>query len=137
MADAVALGEADETWPKIVADAERGHNVIIKAQVPLAEMLTYANDLIQRRKGAPRIRWSSHTTTMCPTNLQKKSSRHTRPLTANSSSKRKPSLFSFVVFHKRGSRQKVRARRLRRTGGHVSPVTYFAIKVLNFLTTSA
>src|SRR5436309_5209535 len=24
-ADAVALGEADETWPKIVADAARGH----------------------------------------------------------------------------------------------------------------
>ena len=51
MADAVALGEADETWPKIVADAERGHNMIIKAQVPLAEMLTYANDLISKTQG--------------------------------------------------------------------------------------
>jgi len=36
---------------KIVADAERGHNVIIKAQVPLAEMLTYANDLISKTRG--------------------------------------------------------------------------------------
>jgi translation elongation factor EF-G len=43
--------EADEAWPKIVADAERGHNVIIKAQVALAKTLTYANDLISKTQG--------------------------------------------------------------------------------------
>src|SRR5258706_12317295 len=32
-ADAVALGEADETWPRIVADAERGHLKDIYAPV--------------------------------------------------------------------------------------------------------
>src|SRR5271169_4462706 len=32
-ADAVALGEADETWPRIVADAERGHLNAIYATV--------------------------------------------------------------------------------------------------------
>ena len=128
MADAVALGEADETWPKIVAGAERGRNVIIKAQVPLAEMLTYANDLISKtqRRATYSMEFSHYD--YVPNELREKSSRHTRPLTPNSSSKRKPSFFSFVVFHKRGSRQNVRARRLRRTrGGRVIPVTYFAI----------
>jgi len=36
---------------RIAGSESRGHNVIIKAQVPFAEMLTYANDLISKTQG--------------------------------------------------------------------------------------
>src|SRR5262245_30006190 len=53
-ADAVALGEADETWPKIVADAARGE---------LQEVYVPVDDLGQERKPPlqpyPAIPWES------------------------------------------------------------------------------
>src|SRR5437879_4011185 len=36
---------------RIAGSESRGHNVIIKAQVPLAEMLSYANDLTSKTQG--------------------------------------------------------------------------------------
>lgn len=53
-ADAVALGEADETWPKIVADAERGQ---------LKEIYAPVDEFGQERKPSlqnyPTIPWDS------------------------------------------------------------------------------
>ena len=53
-ADAVALGEADETWPRIVADAARGQ---------LKEVYTPTDDFGQERKPNlgeyPKIPWES------------------------------------------------------------------------------
>jgi len=45
-ADAVALGEADETWPKIVEDAVRGQ---------LKDVYSPADDFGQERKPVSRI----------------------------------------------------------------------------------
>src|SRR5205814_10478513 len=51
-ADAVALGEADETWPRIVADAERG---------ALKDLYSPVDDFRQERKPSlkdyPAIPW--------------------------------------------------------------------------------
>src|SRR6266852_4562059 len=53
-ADAIALGEADETWPRIVADAERGE---------LKEIYTPVDAFGQERKPSlqnyPAIPWQS------------------------------------------------------------------------------
>src|SRR5438105_9745641 len=53
-ADAIALGEADETWPKIVADAARGQ---------LKEVYTPVDAFGQERKPSlqdyPSIPWQS------------------------------------------------------------------------------
>lgn len=53
-ADAVALGEADETWPRIVEDAARGQ---------LKEVYTPTDDFGQERKPSlqeyPRIPWDT------------------------------------------------------------------------------
>src|SRR5258707_11986825 len=51
-ADAVALGEADETWPRIVADAERGHLKDIYAPVD-----AFGQDSKPSLKEYPAIPW--------------------------------------------------------------------------------
>jgi elongation factor G len=45
------MGDLSGRRGRIAGSETRGHNVIIKAQVPLAEMLTYANDLISKTQG--------------------------------------------------------------------------------------
>jgi elongation factor G len=45
------MGDLSGRRGRIAGSEARGHNVIIKAQVPLAEMLTYANDLISKTQG--------------------------------------------------------------------------------------
>src|SRR5258708_5787630 len=45
------MGDLSGRRGRIAGSESRGHNVIIKAQVPLAEMLTYANDLISKTQG--------------------------------------------------------------------------------------
>jgi elongation factor G len=45
------MGDLSGRRGRISGSEMRGHNVIIKAQVPLAEMLTYANDLISKTQG--------------------------------------------------------------------------------------
>src|SRR5216684_905635 len=45
------MGDLSSRRGRIAGSDLRGHNVIIKAQVPLAEMLTYANDLISKTQG--------------------------------------------------------------------------------------
>ena len=45
------MGDLSSRRGRISGSEARGHNVIIKAQVPLAEMLTYANDLISKTQG--------------------------------------------------------------------------------------
>jgi elongation factor G len=45
------MGDLSGRRGRIAGSEMRSHNVIIKAQVPLAEMLTYANDLISKTQG--------------------------------------------------------------------------------------
>ncbi len=45
------MGDLSGRRGRIAGSESRGHNVIIKAQVPFAEMLTYANDLISKTQG--------------------------------------------------------------------------------------
>src|ERR1700736_985411 len=45
------MGDLSSRRGRINGSEARGHNVIIKAQVPFAEMLTYANDLISKTQG--------------------------------------------------------------------------------------
>ena len=45
------MGDLSARRGRIAGSESRGHNVIIKAQVPFAEMLTYATDLISKTQG--------------------------------------------------------------------------------------
>src|SRR6266850_6567078 len=45
------MGDLSSRRGRIAGSEARGHNVIIKAQVPLAEMLSYANDLTSKTQG--------------------------------------------------------------------------------------
>ena len=45
------MGDLSGRRGRIAGSEVRGHNVVIKAQVPFAEMLTYANDLISKTQG--------------------------------------------------------------------------------------
>jgi elongation factor G len=45
------MGDLSARRGRIAGSEVRGHNVVIKAQVPFAEMLTYANDLISKTQG--------------------------------------------------------------------------------------
>jgi elongation factor G len=45
------MGDISARRGRIAGSEARAHNVIIKAQVPFAEMLTYANDLISKTQG--------------------------------------------------------------------------------------
>jgi elongation factor G len=45
------MGDLSSRRGRIGGSESRGHNVVIKALVPLAEMLTYANDLISKTQG--------------------------------------------------------------------------------------
>jgi len=45
------MGDLSSRRGRIAGSEARGHNVIIKAQVPLAEMLTYATDLTSKTQG--------------------------------------------------------------------------------------
>ena len=45
------MGDLSGRRGRIAGSESRGHNVIIKAQVPLAEMLSYANDLTSKTQG--------------------------------------------------------------------------------------
>jgi elongation factor G len=45
------MGDLSARRGRIAGSEVRGHNVAIKAQVPFAEMLTYANDLISKTQG--------------------------------------------------------------------------------------
>jgi elongation factor G len=45
------MGDLSSRRGRIAGSEARGHNVIIKAQVPFSEMLTYANDLISKTQG--------------------------------------------------------------------------------------
>jgi elongation factor G len=45
------MGDISSRRGRISGSEMRGHNVIIKATVPLAEMLTYATDLTSKTQG--------------------------------------------------------------------------------------
>ena len=45
------MGDLSGRRGRIAGSEARSHNVVIKAQVPFAEMLTYANDLISKTQG--------------------------------------------------------------------------------------
>lgn len=45
------MGDLSSRRGRISGSEVRGHNVIVKAQVPLAEMLTYATDLTSMTQG--------------------------------------------------------------------------------------
>jgi elongation factor G len=45
------MGDLSSRRGRIAGSESRGHNVIIKAQVPFAEMLSYATDLTSRTQG--------------------------------------------------------------------------------------
>jgi elongation factor G len=45
------MGDLSSRRGRIAGSEARGHNVIIKAQVPLADMLSYANDLTSKTQG--------------------------------------------------------------------------------------
>jgi elongation factor G len=45
------MGDISSRRGKISGSDPRGHHVTIKAQVPLAEMLSYANDLVSMTQG--------------------------------------------------------------------------------------
>jgi len=62
----------------IAGSESRGHNVIIKAQVPLAKCSSYANDLISKTQGRAVIPWSFRTTTTYPANSPKRLSPRTK-----------------------------------------------------------
>ena len=46
------MGDLSSRRGRIAGSETRGHNVIVKAQVPLAEMLSYATDLTSMTQGA-------------------------------------------------------------------------------------
>ena len=47
-----AINESyDALLSAVEATEARGHNVVVKAQVPFAEMLSYANDLVSMTQG--------------------------------------------------------------------------------------
>jgi elongation factor G len=45
------MGDLSSRRGRISGSETRGHNVIVKAQVPLAEMLSYATDLTSMTQG--------------------------------------------------------------------------------------
>jgi elongation factor G len=45
------MGDLSSRRGRIEGSESRGHNVIVKAQVPLAEMLSYATDLTSMTQG--------------------------------------------------------------------------------------
>lgn len=45
------MGDLSSRRGRIAGSESRGHNVIVKAQVPLAEMLSYATDLTSMTQG--------------------------------------------------------------------------------------
>ncbi len=45
------MGDLSSRRGRIAGSEARGHNVVIKAQVPFSEMLSYANDLISKTQG--------------------------------------------------------------------------------------
>ncbi|HKS80857.1 MAG TPA: hypothetical protein VJR23_05085, partial [Candidatus Acidoferrales bacterium] len=45
------MGNISSRRGRIIGSEARGHNVIVRAQVPLAEMLSYANDLTSMTQG--------------------------------------------------------------------------------------
>src|SRR5213595_103462 len=87
-ADAVALGEADETWPKIVEDAARGQLKDIYAPVD-----DFGQERKPRRKEYPAIPWDKINLdqfNLVP-QLAKRSEEHTSELQS-------PSVISYAVF---------------------------------------
>src|ERR1700692_2189798 len=45
------MGDLSARRGRIAGSEARGHNVIVTEQLPFAEMLTYANDLISKTQG--------------------------------------------------------------------------------------
>ena len=45
------MGDLSSRRGRIEGSESRGHNVVVKAQVPLAEMLSYATDLTSMTQG--------------------------------------------------------------------------------------
>jgi elongation factor G len=45
------MGDLSSRRGRISGSEARGHNVVVKAQVPFAEMLSYANDLVSMTQG--------------------------------------------------------------------------------------
>jgi len=53
------MGDLSSRRGRIAGSESRGHNVIVRAQVPFSEMLSYATDLTSMTQGRALIPWSS------------------------------------------------------------------------------
>ncbi len=67
------MGDLSSRRGRISGSEARGSSVVIKAQVPFAEMLNYATDADLHDAGSRQLlAWNSHTTTTCPMKSRKK-----------------------------------------------------------------
>jgi len=65
------MGDLSSRRGRISGSEARGTSVVIKAQVPFAEMLSYATGLTSMTRGAPVTPWNFRITTTCPANRGK------------------------------------------------------------------
>ena len=59
------MGDLNGRRGRIQGMDTKGSTQIIRAQVPMSEMLNYQNDLISMTQGRASFTWSSTTTTTC------------------------------------------------------------------------
>jgi len=70
------MGDLSSRRGRIEGSEARGHNVVVKAMVPLAEMLSYATDLTSMTQGRASYSMEfSHYEFTCPAEWRTKSSR--------------------------------------------------------------
>jgi elongation factor G len=66
------MGDLNSRRGRVQGMEVRGHATVIKAQVPLAEMLSYASDLTSKTGARGSYTWSSVTTMKCPPTFPRK-----------------------------------------------------------------
>jgi len=88
------MGDLSGRRGRIAGSESLGISVIIKAAMCPREMLTYANDLISTHRACPYSIEFSHYDYWPRRTCGRRSSAAIRPLTANNSSKKKPSAIS-------------------------------------------
>ena len=72
------MGDLNSRRGRIAGMDTRGASTIIRAQVPMAEMLTYEQHLTSATGGRGAYRWSTRTTTRCRHTSRRRSSRRRR-----------------------------------------------------------
>ena len=92
------MGDLSSRRGRISGSEARGHNVIIKAQVPLAEMLTYANDLISKTQGRTTYSMEFLALRLCAQRTSRKTHRGTQDRSRRTARRRSPASFLLSFF---------------------------------------